>query len=489
MEQLETRAVMATVSLGDVVPLAEGFGFGSTIAGLGRAFDATTPDQFTLISFKNNGSAIADAGRFTVEAWVYPKPGQSKGVIWTMGGTYGLSLVNETGLQFQMGRAAVFERNDVNINLTIPKVLNPDAWNHVAVTYDGDRARIYVNGVDVGSSTPFNPDPTPLKLYGILSSSVSSTVNLDIPSVSAGAIDELRIWTTVRTPAEIQETMLTPLAGTEPGLIGYWNFDNPSPDSPDRELDSSPSGNSLFMTKPKYILNASPQVGYVDVVVSEPVTDVKGLWVAYDVVSGSATEEVDFSGAAFRKVSDQPTTERNGIIIPKGATRGRVYFVARPDAISESTESFDVKLANYSFSGASASDYVIAAPSQKTVSIVDSGAYQKNVGLVDSFGRAVTAATKLFVDPVTRNATFSVQLTSEPDFAAPQEDVVFLELSATNAAVDDGRGAAQSLTLRFTPANWDVPRKFTLTGVTADGTISLNDRTQAAVWAIRQGIA
>ena len=44
----------------------------------------------------------------------------------------------------------------------------------------------------------------------------------------SGALDEIRIWSIARTPAEIASTMHTRLAGTEPGLEAYWPFDEGS---------------------------------------------------------------------------------------------------------------------------------------------------------------------------------------------------------------------------------------------------------------------
>jgi cell division septation protein DedD len=39
-----------------------------------------------------------------------------------------------------------------------------------------------------------------------------------------GIIDEVRIWNVPRTQQQIQEDMYRQLAGNEPGLVGYWNF-------------------------------------------------------------------------------------------------------------------------------------------------------------------------------------------------------------------------------------------------------------------------
>ena len=39
-----------------------------------------------------------------------------------------------------------------------------------------------------------------------------------------GIIDEVRIWNVARTQQEIQQYMHQQLTGTEPGLVGYWQF-------------------------------------------------------------------------------------------------------------------------------------------------------------------------------------------------------------------------------------------------------------------------
>lgn len=39
-------------------------------------------------------------------------------------------------------------------------------------------------------------------------------------------LDEIRIWNRARTHKEIRSTMNAPLTGDEPGLAGYWNFDD-----------------------------------------------------------------------------------------------------------------------------------------------------------------------------------------------------------------------------------------------------------------------
>ena len=54
----------------------------------------------------------------------------------------------------------------------------------------------------------------------------------------SGSIAEFRVWRVQRTAAQIRETMTKPVTGTEPDLVGLWNFSDPA--NPGR--DFSPAG-------------------------------------------------------------------------------------------------------------------------------------------------------------------------------------------------------------------------------------------------------
>jgi len=41
-----------------------------------------------------------------------------------------------------------------------------------------------------------------------------------------GQLDELRVWSVARTEKQIRDTMFTSLHGNEPGLVGYWRFED-----------------------------------------------------------------------------------------------------------------------------------------------------------------------------------------------------------------------------------------------------------------------
>ncbi len=100
-----------------------------------------------------------------------------------------------------------------------------NTWNHVAVVVDETNKRVimYVNGVVSGVST----------FTGTNSASTSSPLfigarnylgqNIGVENVT-GILDEVRIWNTARSAAEISDGYLHVLSGNEANLVSYWNF-------------------------------------------------------------------------------------------------------------------------------------------------------------------------------------------------------------------------------------------------------------------------
>jgi hypothetical protein len=94
-------------------------------------------------------------------------------------------------------------------------------YTHVAATYDGTTAKLYINGVfDTSKSVGFPVSNSAGVLY-----LAHNPDRFDNQSAFMGVIDEFRIWNIARTESEIQSTMNQSLTGNEPGLIGYWKLD------------------------------------------------------------------------------------------------------------------------------------------------------------------------------------------------------------------------------------------------------------------------
>jgi len=100
-----------------------------------------------------------------------------------------------------------------------------NTWTHVAIVQSGSAVQFFVNGLPVSNAIISGSAFTGIKssgrpvLLGTYQNLAGSYVN-----VPKSNIDDIRIWNTARTQAEIQGLMNTELAGTESGLVAYWKL-------------------------------------------------------------------------------------------------------------------------------------------------------------------------------------------------------------------------------------------------------------------------
>lgn len=112
-------------------------------------------------------------------------------------------------------------------------------WNHVCAVmksaYDID---LYVNGFDVGGSFTGDSDQPMSSLFPNDIAKIGYFLSNGVIYRFQGIIDEIRIWNKALSESQVRETMCKKLAGNEPGLIGYWTFDEISGSN---LLDKSPN--------------------------------------------------------------------------------------------------------------------------------------------------------------------------------------------------------------------------------------------------------
>ena len=88
-------------------------------------------------------------------------------------------------------------------------------WHHVAVVVEaGVGQRIYVDGIMVASGSKDYSD------FGW-----DNTLNIGFANDwFAGSIDNVRLWSVVRTQTEIEQDQTLHVIGSFPGLIGNWDL-------------------------------------------------------------------------------------------------------------------------------------------------------------------------------------------------------------------------------------------------------------------------
>jgi hypothetical protein len=150
------------------------------------------------------------------------------------------------------------------------------AWVHFATTFgSGGQMLCYINGVQVGG--------LPLTGNAIASSSNPFVIGIapwDLTNFqSFGSIDEVRLWSVVRTADEIKSTMHKHLQGNEIGLVGYWDFNQTTgttlPDLTGNGSDGTLNASANYYSwQPSYAAVANDAMYNMN--------DVNGVWFGKD---------------------------------------------------------------------------------------------------------------------------------------------------------------------------------------------------------------
>jgi PKD repeat protein len=171
-------------------------------------------------------SSLRVNSNFTIEAWV--KPAAETGFPFsyltktaTAANGYGIGYVNGKLRFIIQPTNLLISAIDNMPGATVP--LNE--WSHIACSYDGKDAKIYVNGALVesqtlaSSTTSLTWSTNPAAIY------IGKCTNYDGSLFFQGGVDDVRIWKTTRTAAEINANKDMKLLGTEANLAAYWKLD------------------------------------------------------------------------------------------------------------------------------------------------------------------------------------------------------------------------------------------------------------------------
>lgn len=177
------------------------------------------------------------------EAWIYPEscgfvnngrimnksPGGCAG--WAF--TVTCSNNGRSKLAFRVEFA-----NSDALYLTKERAIRLDAWNHAAFTFDGCTALFYVCGESLCVSNPeaacgaYGSDACEPLRFG---NGLSCTFPFK------GRIDEVRLWSDIRTACEIKDNYLCQIDPCSACLVGYWRFNDGTGTT---ATDSTANGNN-----------------------------------------------------------------------------------------------------------------------------------------------------------------------------------------------------------------------------------------------------
>ena len=92
-------------------------------------------------------------------------------------------------------------------------------WHHVALSYDGNRFAVYIDGIRRISAPASGP-----VVYSSNATRFGATLSGD--TLAAGWLDEVRLWSLARSVRDIKLDLQRSLDGREAALFGYWRLDD-----------------------------------------------------------------------------------------------------------------------------------------------------------------------------------------------------------------------------------------------------------------------
>ena len=170
------------------------------------------------VSFTNSTSFQSVSNYLTIEAWVKANSFGTEDVVFMANNRYSLQFNSSGNIITGIYIDGSWGQG------TSTTALATGRWYHVALTYDGDKIRFYVNGIAAGVTDIQN---------GVITASDDSPLSIGAnydanDDYFDGILDEVRIWNVARTEAQIQEYICEALSGSETGLVAYYQMSNGS---------------------------------------------------------------------------------------------------------------------------------------------------------------------------------------------------------------------------------------------------------------------
>ena len=180
-------------------------------------------DDYVDAGSVSNNFSNAD---FTINAWVKTSAASQGILIKNDGdGTWEVGekafYIQSSGIPAFVGWGNNYIVGDVSIN--------DGNWHYVSIVWDysgsgsSGMGKVFVDGVEGTSSSGYAANNLDVGGHSI-TIGAPYYFSGEAPNYFSGNINDVTIWNLALTQQEIQSFMTTPPAGSESGLVGYWNF-------------------------------------------------------------------------------------------------------------------------------------------------------------------------------------------------------------------------------------------------------------------------
>src|SRR5262245_58816749 len=148
-------------------------------------------------------AASAVNSPLTVEAWVYVRAYSEWARLMDFGNGAGFNNIVCALSMGASGQPALYFFNESAViigSVTSPTALPLNTWTHLAFTHDGTNGSIFING------NPVTSGPMPVPPSATRTNNFIGRSNFGDTYANA-IIDEFRIWSVARSPAQIQASL------------------------------------------------------------------------------------------------------------------------------------------------------------------------------------------------------------------------------------------------------------------------------------------
>ena len=280
------------------------------------------------------GTTTLEITTGTVEMWV--KPDWAAGTYGANPGFIGERTANNGSTRFSLhitnNLDAVGIWNSVGF-LTVPYSFTRGQWYHIAAVMKASTTEFFVNGSSIGSTNnTINQNYTNTKLC------LGSSSPLATYEAFRGEIDEVRIWNTVRTAAQISANKSVSVPANSAGLVAYYPIDQDITSFSNakaallKDYGTSSLNGQLYNYWVPVITGIAPASGPVGTQVVVSGTNLAAL----TSVSVNGTTATTYSAAANTATADLTVT------VPAGATSGAIQVNSPTSGSATSAQYFTV---------------------------------------------------------------------------------------------------------------------------------------------------
>lgn len=138
------------------------------------------------------------------------------------------ALGNRMALRFELQNNQYPNNRLLMMTIARPGVIatvtnEAKVWQHIAVTFDGNTTRLYINGNDVGSKQAA-ASPITFSYFSLLPQPMNFASAYSAALIS---FREVRLWSVARSASQLANNMNSVDPKSE-GLVGYWKMDEGS---------------------------------------------------------------------------------------------------------------------------------------------------------------------------------------------------------------------------------------------------------------------